>query len=137
MKLFVKRKDGGAESSVTGYWLIELKSLFSICLLRFDGHSREAYHTHAFNCLTWVLTGRLFEQFFSGRMVAHDASWRPFVTRRTDFHKVDSIGVTWVLSFRGPWAASWREYLPKTREFLTLATGRLITSRTPALIGYP
>ena len=49
MRLFFKSKDGGPDSSVTGYWLIESKKLFSIVLLKFDGRSREAYHTHAFN----------------------------------------------------------------------------------------
>lgn len=41
MKLFKKMKDGGKESTVTGYWLIECKSLFSIVLLKFEGDSRE------------------------------------------------------------------------------------------------
>lgn len=129
MKLLTKRKDGGPESSVTGYWLIEAKSLFSICLLRFDGRSREAFHTHAFNCFSWVLRGRLRETFLDtfleGQAVEHRASWRPFVTRRSDFHKVDSPdGTTWVLTFRGPWKGRWREYLPKTDEFVTLTHGR-------------
>lgn len=36
MKLFSKSHDGGKDSGVTGYWLIESKSLFSIVLLRFS-----------------------------------------------------------------------------------------------------
>lgn len=31
-----KRKDGGDKSSVVGYFLIAIKPLFSIVLLRFD-----------------------------------------------------------------------------------------------------
>lgn len=120
-----KSKDGGKDSSVTGYWLVELKGLFSIVLLRFDGASREAFHTHAFNCLSWVLSGCLFETFLNGPARQHRASWRPFVTRRTDFHKVSSIPTrTWVLSFRGPWADRWEEFLPNEDRFATLTHGR-------------
>ena len=126
MKFLTKRKDGGAESTVTGYWLVEIKSLFSIVLLRFDGNSREAFHTHAFNCVSWVLKGHLQEQFIGKRSDrVYRSSWRPFKTLRTDFHKVSSPwGTTWVLSFRGPWADVWREYLPQSGKFITLTHGR-------------
>ena len=50
-------KDGGPESTVTGYWLIEYKPLFSIVLLKFEGKSRDAFHTHAFNSLSWLISG--------------------------------------------------------------------------------
>jgi len=129
MKLFTVRKDGGTESTVTGFWLIEAKRLFSACLLRFDGLSREAFHTHAFNCISWVIRGELVETFIDGSVARHPASWRPFITRRTDFHKVSSATATsWVLSFRGPWASQWREYLPRLGKFVTLASGRRIVA---------
>ena len=121
MKLFKKMKDGGPESTVTGYWLIEAKSLFSIAILRFDGKSREAFHNHAFNCFSWVLKGKLTETMLDGRVRHYLASFKPFVTTRQDFHKVDSDGVTFVLTFRGPWAKTWNEY---TDKFITLASGR-------------
>jgi hypothetical protein len=124
MKLLTVRKDGGGESSVTGYWLIEAKSLLSVCLLRFDGDSRDAFHTHAFNCVSWLLRGRLVEQFLDGRNRVYGPSWRPFVTRRSDFHKVSSTSVSWVLTFRGPWVDRWREFLPPSRKFVELTHGR-------------
>ena len=52
MKVLYKGKDGGNLSTVTGYWLIECKNLFSIVLLKFEGESREAYHTHAFGAIS-------------------------------------------------------------------------------------
>ena len=43
-KLFFKRADGGADSGVTAYMLIEWKALFSIGLLHFKrGEIREAF----------------------------------------------------------------------------------------------
>ena len=57
MKLFKKMKDGGPHSTVTGYWLIEWKAVFSIVLLKFEGKSRETFHTHAFNCISWLISG--------------------------------------------------------------------------------
>ena len=124
MKLFKKMKDGGAESTVTGYWLIESKRLLSICLLKFEGKSREAFHNHAFNCFSWVIKGRLTETMLDGSVREYTSSIVPFVTRREDFHKVDSDNTTWVLTFRGPWAKRWNEFLPKEDKFVTLTHGR-------------
>lgn len=131
MKLFKKMKDGGAESTVTGYWLIEIKSLFSIVLLKFEGKSRDAYHTHAFNCLNWLLSGKLHEKTVGVDGTQYDyweyvPSFWPFIIKREDFHKVDSIApASWVLSFRGPWVKSWEEYLPSEGRFRVLTNGRI------------
>ncbi len=123
------RKDGGPESTVWGYWLVELKWLFSIVLLRFDGRSREAFHTHAFNSISWVLRGQLVEHHLDGRVEVHQAGWRPVITHRTTFHQVDSEGQSWVLSFRGPWRSTWREFVPEQNEVLTLTNGRRVLGR--------
>lgn len=123
MKIFKRMKDGGPESTVTGYWLIEAKSLLSVAILRFDGKSREAYHNHAFNCISWVLKGKLTETMLDGLVREYPPSWRPFITTREDFHKVDSDGQTFVLTFRGPWAKTWNEF---TDKFITLESGRKI-----------
>lgn len=124
MKLFSYGKDGGPYSTVWGFWLIEIKALFSIVLLCFENGSREAFHEHAFNCVSWVLGGELWERHFDGRVVIYVPSFRPVITRRSTFHKVTSHGRTWVISFRGPWANTWREYLPNERRTATLTHGR-------------
>ncbi len=134
MKFLKKMKDGGVESTVTGYWLVEIKSLFSIVLLKFEGKSRDAYHGHAFHCLNWLLRGKLYEDRIWQHTVLqenhehriYEPSWKPFFIFREDFHKVDSIKpVSWVLSFRGPWAKTWEEYLPNEGKYRTLTDGRI------------
>jgi hypothetical protein len=124
MKFLKKMKDGGPESKVTGYWLIEAKSLFSIVLLHFSDGSREAYHNHAFNAISWVLSGQLNEEPLHNSSNTYTPSLRPVWTPRTMFHKVKSIGDTWVLSFRGPWKSTWNEFIPATGRKLTLTHGR-------------
>ena len=127
MKFFKKMKDGGAESTVTGYWLVEIKSWFSIVLLKFEGKSREAYHTHAFNCWNWLISGGLKENKIDGtqRFYESSKSSRFFKISREDFHKVDSITpASWVLSFRGPWSDHWQEFLPQEGRFRILTHGR-------------
>ena len=128
MMFFKKRKDGGKESTVTGYWLVEMKSLFSICLLKFEGRSREAFHTHAFNAVSWVLKGSLTEHMKDGRTNHYKPSFKPVWTPRSNFHKVDSDGTTVVLTFRGPWANRWKEWLPNEERFVTLTHGRKIVA---------
>lgn len=112
MKFLETTKDGGAESTVWAHWLIEIKSLFSIALLRFEDGTRDAYHSHAFDCVSWVLSGRLLEVHRDGRVQWHTSSLRPVITRRSTYHRVASIGRTWVLTFRGPRSKTWREATP-------------------------
>lgn len=133
MKLLACSKDGGPKSTVTGYWLAEIKSLFSIVLLRFDDGSRDEYHDHAFDSVSWVLRGKLLEQLLgtSGAWPEsreYEPSVRPVVTRRSTFHRVVSHGTTWVLSFRGPWSKTWHEYDPATDRYTTLGHGREVVS---------
>lgn len=134
MRLFYKGKDGGYESTVWGFWLCEFKSLFSIVLLCFENGSREAFHEHAFHSINWVLKGKLVEEnlrelvghrLTAPRWVVYFPSWRPIWTPRSRFHKVASEGRTWVLSFRGPWKKTWREYVPNT-GLVTLTHGRRV-----------
>lgn len=128
MKFFQVSKDGGEESHVWGYFLCEIKSLFSIVLLRFEDGSRDAYHNHAFNSVSWVLSGRLLEEKI-GRGVGslpaeHRPSLLPVVTFRSTFHKVTSFGRSWVLSFRGPWSDTWNENVGGKE--ITLTNGRSV-----------
>ena len=135
MKLFKKMKDGGDESSVTGYWLVEIKSLFSIVLLRFEGKTRSVFHSHAFNCFSWCVSGGLTEgqlKSYSSmyvKFISREPSLIPFVTKRTDCHMVEPSLLskpTWVLSFRGPWNKTWSEFNPQTRQYTKLGHGREI-----------
>jgi quercetin dioxygenase-like cupin family protein len=126
MKFLETTKDGGAESTVWAHWLIEIKSLFSVALLRFEDGTRDAFHSHAFDCVSWVLSGRLEEEHWVGGTDTHLPSLRPVVTRRDTFHRVRSVGRTWVLTFRGPWAPTWREAVRAGNVYVarTLTNGR-------------
>lgn len=108
MKLFSKGADGGKDSGVTGFFLVEIKSLFSIVLLKFNKGTREAYHNHAFNAITFWLTGSVKEHMIDGRV----NEWLPGqvkYTPREAFHKVEALEDTWALSIRGPWNRTWKE----------------------------
>ena len=126
MTFFKLRKDGGPESHVWGYFLFELKRFATVVLLRFEDVTRDAYHTHAFDAVSWVLRGRLAERHLDGRVVVHAPSLRPVLTYRETFHQVHSSGRSWVLSFRGPWVATWAEYLPAVRQHTLLRDGRRV-----------
>lgn len=128
MRIFYRGKDGGPESPVTGYWLIEIKSLFSIVLLRFNKGTREAFHSHAFNALTWYLFGDMTEQriYKNGYIVQKDYKFSliPKITKRDNLHRVFARKTSWAISVRGPWSNTWQEY--KDDKFITLTHGRKI-----------
>jgi hypothetical protein len=132
MKFFQSATDGGKDSGVTGLFLVEIKPLFSIVLLRFSKGTREAYHSHAFNAITWFIKGHVHEYRIDPddpntfTIKSFGPSLIPKITHRDNHHKVVSLGDTLALSFRGPWAQTWREYLPTLRKFVTLSSGRKI-----------
>jgi len=130
MKFFQKAADGGKDSGVTGYFLVEIKPLFSIVLLHFRNGTREAYHSHAFNALTLWLKGRVIEHrlyYPDARCVETQKTYRAGqhkYTSRDNMHKVEGLGDTWALSFRGPWAKTWQEF--KEGRRITLTHGRKV-----------
>ena len=123
MKLLWNDKDGGPESK--GWiWGIESKRFGSVVLLLFRRGSRNAWHSHAFNSISWVLSGGLLEEILAGVKRLYFPSLRPVRTSRLTFHRVKGLrDRTWVLSFRGPWADQWNEYIPG-RGRITLTHGR-------------
>ena len=121
MKLFHKSHDGGKNSGVTGYWLIEWKAGFSIVVLRFSKGTREAFHSHAFNALTWWLKGSVTEAFPN---TAETIKWRPSIfpkfTPKHNIHKIIADDVSWAISFRGPWDRTWQEQENGIQTTLTM-----------------
>lgn len=126
MRLLEIAKDGGPKSTVTGYWLVELKKLFSVVLLKFSDGSRDEYHDHAFNSLNWIVKGKVIEHCTDFSQHYYIPSLKPIITSRNRFHRVVSEGTTWVFSIRGPWTSTWREFNPNTGKISTLTHGRKI-----------
>src|SRR4051812_2822256 len=124
MKICKWCKDGGSESHVWSFILIEWKALFTVTLLKFDDGSREAYHNHAFNAWSWLLRGRLTERVLFHAERTYRPSLKPIFTARETFHMVVSEGTSYALTFRGPWDSTWLEYLPTVKKFIRLTNGR-------------
>lgn len=126
MRFFQKVKDGGPASTVESYTLIEVKSLFSIMVLKFNPGSRTNFHSHAFNALTWFIKGGMKEEDLSGLEHEYRRSVVPKLTRRSKFHKVIADTTSWCFTIRGPWSKQWYEYNPNTKTYDTLKNGRVI-----------
>lgn len=133
MRFLTKTKDGGPDSPVDGYFLIEIKGLFSIVLLKFNKGRRDVYHSHAFNALTWFLRGDMLEEISEEvgcrtwlRFIPYRRSFIPKVTKRDRLHRVEAHRDSWCLSLRGPWTDQWKEFDPIKKEFITLTHNRKI-----------
>ena len=132
MRVLWRDKDDGQDSKVLCYG-IESKILGSVLVLSFGQGSREAFHSHAFNSWSWVLKGwlkeiRLVRETVGETdflIVEHEPSFRPIRTFRDTVHMVLGMSpMSWVLTVRGPWLDTWREYLPKLKRWITLTHGR-------------
>lgn len=129
--LFHTGKDGGPSSRVDGFWIIRIKSLCTVALLRFSRGSREAFHSHAFNSVSWVLSGALMEVHAGGTGEWHWPRLLPIITKRDTFHKVYGLAPSnWVLTFRGPWAKTWKE-IDERGYLVTLTHNRKEMDRRP------
>jgi hypothetical protein len=127
-RLFFKKCDGGKESGVTGYFLIEWKPVFSVGILHFSEGSREAYHNHAFNALTFWLSGHVLEKKITGEETNYKGfSFFPKYTKRTNCHKVIGIKPSLALTVRGNWTKTWYEIRDDIK--LTLKHSRIIVNR--------
>lgn len=124
MRIFEKSPDGGKNSGVTAYFLFESKRFGSVALLRFNKGTREAFHSHAFNALTWWLTGSVTEVIFCGESRKWFPSFKPKLTKRDCFHKIVAEEVTWALTIRGHWCDNWQEH--REGETFTLTHGRKV-----------
>lgn len=124
MKILWNDKDGGPDSK--GWlWGFEWKSGFSVLLVRFRKGSRDAYHSHAFHALSWLLWGRLMEEVYGMGAKYHTVEPVPILTLRSTLHKVTCLtNNSWAVTFRGPWRDTWKEYIPKDNRHLTLTHGR-------------
>lgn len=137
MKILWGHKDGGPNSEVTCYG-IEIKSLFSVLLLRFTPKTREQFHSHAFNCYSWVLSGGLYEEiacdphrYITNGVLGsttHIPRLKGFWIMRECLHRVRSMyPVSWVITFRGPWERQWIDGTPGGK-LDTLTHGRRVVS---------
>ena len=122
MKFFSRSKDGGPESPVDAFFLFEIKSLCSIAILRFNEGGREAFHTHAFNALTWFISGDMVEQDVNGEFYCYERSIVPKITRRSKNHRVRAFKTSWAFTIRGPWSNTWTETIDG--EHIVLTHGR-------------
>lgn len=120
INIMIGKKDGGPFSKVT-CWGIEIKSLFSILLCRFDKGSRDAFHTHAFNSYSFMIKGAISEVFQESKDIfkIYECPCYIFTPKET-FHKVSGIYKTnWILTFRGPWESTWKEINTEGKQILT------------------
>lgn len=121
-RFFYVKPDGGKSSGVTAFFLIEWKALFSIGILHFKKGTREAYHNHAFNALTWWLKGGVTEIMLDGREKVFKPSFKPKYTSKDCFHKVKSHEDSYALTFRSNWKNTWEEV--RGNKNITLTHGR-------------
>jgi len=127
-RLFYKKYDGGEKSGVIGYMLIEWKPVFSIGILKFNKGSREAFHTHAFNAITWWLKGSVTEEYKDNNISKDwNPSLKPKYTSRSCYHKVVAHKTTWALTLRGPWIDVWKEFRIKEGREVKLTHNRVET----------
>lgn len=127
-RFFYVKPDGGLDSGVTGYFLIEWKLFFSIGILHFRNGTREAFHSHAFNAITFWLKGRVTEIKYNGASKDFSAGFKPKYTPRTNWHKIHAHEDVYALTFRGPWVDVWYEF--KNGKTVTLTHGRKVVNES-------
>lgn len=133
MNIFKKLKDGGSQSPVDAYFLFEIKGLASVALLKFNKGGREAFHTHAFDALTWFIKGDLIEEDVSGDTYRYKKSLVPKLTLKSKNHRVLANKNSYCLTVRGKWQDSWTEYDKDSNTTTVFNWGRLVSQKLKGL----
>lgn len=123
---FSKAKDGGHNSPVDAYFLIEWKGLFSVALLKFNKGTRENFHTHAFDAYTWFLKGDLVEEDVDGTLYNYSRQFKPKLTKKGKNHRVVAKEDSWCFTLRGAWQDEWTEYNRKDDVTTVFTHGRVV-----------
>lgn len=134
MNILCKKKDGGKESPVDAYFLVECKGLFSVALLKFNKGGREAYHTHAFDAYTWFLKGNLVEEDVDGSVYKYNRSLIPKLTLKSKNHRVKALEDSWCFTIRGRWDKEWTEYNETLNESTVFSWGRNIVRKVKGVL---
>lgn len=134
MLLFKKRKDGGKSSPVDAYFVCEIKGLVSIAFLKFNKGGREAFHTHAFDALTWFLSGDLVEEDVDGSTYSYKRSLIPKFTSKLKNHRVKAAKDSWCFTLRGAWDKTWTEYNKEEDTTTTFSHGRNIINKSKGVL---
>ena len=133
MKLFKVSKDGGKKSTVTGLFLIEWKQAFSIAFLKFDQGSRENFHSHAFNAITfWMPGSDVTEHHTDGTKIDWHFGFK--LTPRNCFHKIYANKTSYAFTIRGRWVEEWKEYNKANNETIVMTNGRKIRNIIKGLV---
>jgi hypothetical protein len=132
-RFFFSKSDGGVESGVTAYCFFEWKIFFSIGILHFNPGSREDFHNHAFNAITFWISGSVVEEKFKNPISkVFSAGFRPKYTPRSNFHRIIAQNNgAYALTIRGPWLDYWYEV--KNNDIRILTHGRRILNKFNAL----
>lgn len=133
MNIFKKLKDGGSQSPVDAYFLFEIKGLASVALLKFNKGGREAFHTHAFDALTWFIKGDLVEEDVSGKLYRYKKSLIPKLTPKSKNHRVLANKDSYCLTVRGRWVESWTEYNKEEDKTTLFKQGRKVVNTSKGI----
>lgn len=85
--------------------------------MKFNKGTREAYHKHVFDALTWWLWGSVIEHVFNENNEDNNKvekiNWCPWIlpkyTPCDNLHKIEALETSYAISFRGPWKDTWYE----------------------------
>ena len=80
--------------------------------------------THAFNALTWFISGDLYEEDAIGETYKYKKSLLPKITPRNKNHRVLAIKNSYCFTIRGKWVDNWTEYNKDKDETTILGWGR-------------
>jgi len=128
MKFMSKAKDGGPDSPVTAFFILEMKPFFTIAILKFNKGSREQFHTHAFNAYTWLLKGHMLEETIDNSLYTYQKSLVPKYTPCSKNHRVIAHTNSYCLTLRGPWSKTWQEYDSSLNKTTAFTHGRKVVS---------
>ena len=111
MQIFQLVKISLGEGYLHRLAIIEIKSLFSIYVHKFNTIAQDRFHTHAFNGLAFVIKGGYDEEYKDSTGI-HLKTIKPgfrYIPREYNHRLLKSKPNTISILFAGPWGKYWTE----------------------------
>lgn len=132
--IFLKKKRVElGDGHIIQYTLFESKYFGGVWLYNWKTIAQNRFHTHAFNSVAFLLSGRYTEEVIEdGKVVFKvvDQQFKPRFLPKNYCHRIlKADSNTWTVVFFGKWIPYWWEYFSDTKTWVKYSWGRKVIEK--------
>lgn len=133
MIFFKKKRVELGDGHIIQYTLFESKYIGGIWLYNWKTIKQNRFHTHAFNSIAFLLSGKYTEEVIENGQIKFKVVHQQFKARflpKNYCHRILKADPnTWTIVFFGRWIPYWWEYFEDTKTWVKYGWGRKVIEK--------